>query len=829
MLNYINNCRIICAGWLGQHERPTNKQVLSLHPITKSMMTSDLTSRDSKESNVSNKTGDAAPKSPKKKFLGISVPTFLSSNHVPIAPPIGVDSKALKVLGSSPPKRRKGRFSPHSPRAPKLSDSSKSLPGKVFDRYPPQYRRRHEIANYGSLARTRVRSPGRQSPTRSRSSPPRNGANDNPFERDDAVLPPTPPQKDTPERVKNRLLRDRQHKGNSTDAGMKMVHLPTMQLLEPRDSYGSSESPKKYCPKGAEDHAHLEHVEPVKSTYGVVEHTDTEVSELYTDEEGSSLLEDSSLLEGSSDPEDYRAFLDSHVPGNILPDSMLSDSQFDLPDPLQTPRVTRRRHSDLPLRTPVGALLTGRVQPEQLDFLKPTVYVPPPNDKRGGPFERFKKVSVPSFLPQSGAQHTNSTLYPSPLDFQLTSFTFTYVHFTNVMTQSDKIRLPLTILPKPLPSLEEDKQDPTRMTALHGNSNVSPPKAEHEENQVPTFAHRLMQPAHQIPNHSPYVNNATRPGPRPQSSSLTDMFDSMSLARIDSDNFRPSCLSAVPSPLRHGPDPSQPHPMGAHEYSRPKPSMAMDDHFFVTNEHIDVVACALWDKIAAQAKQQMDDSSKKHDKLLAVVDKHFEDFKVQISSINDQADRSATQVHNLNAQMHKTIEGIKKEVLSSVEAHTKRLTDMEQTVKELQKTVQDVQRMHEPNNAAAGYASPQGATNSFSLPNHSSQPSLAGYINSAGREPLSYQQQTHGYTEGHRPGNTSYMSRSAHVGREGKDDDNPFVRTNSYYPPSGVGGSSGFPQASQHHYDYSPHQEYQQYQNLQHHQQHYGANQGSTK
>lgn len=304
-----------------------------------------------------------------------------------------------------------------------------------------------------------MRPPTRRLPTKSaKSSPPRHVAT--PFESDAAAVPPTPPQKDTPEHIKIWLHRGRPQEEVRADADAGIWrHLPTMHLLDPTMSQGSGESPKKYCPKAAEDQAHVKHAEHVMSAYGVVEHTDTEQSELHTEteEEESSLPEVSSSLGSPSDPENYRDFLESHLSDSGLSDSALSEGYMDFSDPLYTPRGDRR-HSDLPPRTPLSAKFTGHAQPdtlktfkpdtletlkpdtlktlkpetlktlkpdtletkpETLKYLKPTVYVPQPKKGKGkgvGNDDRSQKVSPPLLLPRNAAQATDLTTHHSPFN-----------------------------------------------------------------------------------------------------------------------------------------------------------------------------------------------------------------------------------------------------------------------------------------------------------------------------------------------------------------------------------------------------------------------------
>jgi hypothetical protein len=352
------------------------------------------------------------------------MPGFLLTNNPTPPMPENASERAMKVLGSDSSKKHyKGNF-----------PTSKEMYGEC---QRESRRNRRKDAKFPDIlaSRSRVRPPARRSPIKvTRPTTPKQSEN-----AEDA---PTPPEKDTPERVTRWLKQGRLQDSNRVEAGTGlMMHRPIMKALDSTTTYATHVSPKKYCP-GAEDYAQLAHAENVKSAYGVVEHTDTDLSGMHTEEGESSLLEDSSLMENSSelealletvsdDPDNYRAFLGRHLSDSAFPsspfsESMYSDGQL---DPLQTPRPAQRRHSEIVPRTPLSARVTRPVHVDTLETLKPTVYVPPakvnPVDNSVetqetlkptvyvpsvkvkpvvGNGDGFGKVSAQSLLPQRAAQ-----------------------------------------------------------------------------------------------------------------------------------------------------------------------------------------------------------------------------------------------------------------------------------------------------------------------------------------------------------------------------------------------------------------------------------------
>ncbi|KAF2678123.1 hypothetical protein K458DRAFT_423302 [Lentithecium fluviatile CBS 122367] len=144
------------------------------------------------------------------------------------------------------------------------------------------------------------------------------------------------------------------------------------------------------------------------------------------------------------------------------------------------------------------------------------------------------------------------------------------------------------------------------------------------------------------------------------------------------------------------------------------------------------------------------------------------------------------------------------------------MTGMEQSIKELQKTMLDLQKAAERNNIPVGYTTPHSTGANFPLPNHRSQPSLPAFYDESGRDQMAHQQQMSGYPDTRRYPNNGYLNRTGYGGREGKDGGHPqFSNVNPYNNVSGQVGS-GYVQGYPPYGGFSPNQD----------QQHYGYNQG---
>lgn len=196
--------------------------------------------------------------------------------------------------------------------------------------------------------------------------------------------------------------------------------------------------------------------------------------------------------------------------------------------------------------------------------------------------------------------------------------------------------------------------------------------------------------------------------PEQSSSQLTDMLNGVSPSRADFRGYDSS--SAVPSPLLRNPQSSMvpqqpdaraPEPDAGQAPSvfpamplppRPRPGVPMHDHFFMTNEHIDVVAMSIFDWVKGCSDQTVKVAAFKNEQLKATIEKRFDDIKSQINSVGEKADHNGNQGHNVGVQLDKLRDFIKSEVVDVLALQAQKLKGVEKGIKELQKEMQDLQK-----------------------------------------------------------------------------------------------------------------------------------------
>jgi hypothetical protein len=314
--------------------------------------------------------------------------------------------------------------------------------------------------------------------------------------------------------------------------------------------------------------------------------------------------------------------------------------------------------------------------------------------------------------------------------------------------------------------------------------------------------------------------------PDQSSSRLTDMLNGVSPRRDDLDNrFQPHCPSAVPSPLYKAPVPVTPLQAMPPRLNSPRllgsvrTPKSIDDHFYMTNEHLDVVGKSNWDQIETLKKELHETFNHRHGQLVTTVEKHVHDIKLQVDSVNEKSDRATEQGHNIHTKLEKLFDFIKDDVMGALAAQDKKATSMDQSVKELQKTVQNMQKVMEQRQSEARMSQQQPPSASASHPSnspfpHRSQPSLVGYygnMTESGREgqppmptqTLVPQMPERGSSlayDGHNDTRAGYGGnygqqwplRPPYQGRNGKDD-RPYSGTNPYQFTNGAanGGQYG--------------------------------------
>jgi hypothetical protein len=293
--------------------------------------------------------------------------------------------------------------------------------------------------------------------------------------------------------------------------------------------------------------------------------------------------------------------------------------------------------------------------------------------------------------------------------------------------------------------------------------------------------------------------------PDQSSSRLTDMLHGVSPLRGDSHgDFRANCPSAVPSPLHKVP--------GAHVATQPivplvgsigPPRLpfspkSIDDHFYMTNEHLDVMGKAGWDHTETVRKELLATASHRHAKLLAAIETHVQGIKMQIDSVNEKADRATEQSHNIHTKLEELFDFIKGDVMGALATQDKKMLSLDSDVNELQKTVLAMQKvLEEKPSEPKQYQQHNSATPTPApLPVHRSQTSLAGYygnMTETGREgPPAMQQMPDHRNSGlasdtHTDPRTGYggnygqqwAPRAGYQGRSSKEE-RPYSATNPY-------------------------------------------------
>jgi len=291
-----------------------------------------------------------------------------------------------------------------------------------------------------------------------------------------------------------------------------------------------------------------------------------------------------------------------------------------------------------------------------------------------------------------------------------------------------------------------DRQSSTGVLVNNGNENQMLAQM-HDDSGL---AGRVMQELHinEQRNGYPRENgSAGRLQPDQSSSRLTDMLHGVSPRRDESNgDFRRNCPSAVPSPLHKVPgartpvQPSAPVLDSAGPPISPfVPPKSIDDHFFMTNEHMDVVGKSLWDQGETLRKEILVTANHRQAKLVSTIEKHVDDIKMQVDSVNEKADRTTEQGHNIHTKLEELFDFIKGDVMGALHIQDTKAAELELNVKELQKTVQNMHKTLEQKQfeSKASQQHVTAASTSTQLPVDRSQASLGGYygnMTESGRE-----------------------------------------------------------------------------------------------
>lgn len=420
-----------------------------------------------------------------------------------------------------------------------------------------------------------------------------------------------------------------------------------------------------------------------------------------------------------------------------------------------------------------------------------------------------------------------------------------------ILPQTDQQHLLFAIPSKPKPgSMRSDTNhasidvifqgtaseiDPTSETAMMINSAQRPALSPAKSNDA-GLATRVMQELQSRDQAGALEHAGSGPQhlqPEQSSSKLTDMLSGISPSKSGyNSDFYANCPSALPSPLYGMPGQQMPPSTTVPAPISPPhswPGTLADgsnilSHFYMCNAHMDVLGRTLYDVVADSKREAVKIASDKHEDTMRVLEEQFQDIKSSISSVDLVAERISEQNQIVNTKLDKLQDFIKADVVEPLAAQTKKQADMENSIKALQKVVQDLQKMIDSrlNSSTAAVQPLQPIHASFppALPHNRSQPSLPGFFdptNDSNRDGSSRMQPIQeSRNDGRfRYGNNHHAQhwyRPATLGRESKDENHGFPNANPFLHSSpgqfgggylGYGGYyPGGP--NEHSFSYSP-------------------------
>ncbi|KAH7374391.1 hypothetical protein BKA66DRAFT_534274 [Pyrenochaeta sp. MPI-SDFR-AT-0127] len=744
---------------------------------------------------------DEPTKSPKKKIFGnihVFNPFSRSSNNTPVP---AMPSKAAQVLGTSERIPHRVVLRPIKPAVPLVSpkkvphsDTSKSLPGKLVD--PPYHARHHRS---GSFRRNRAgrRSPGRDTKLSSKAE------NKAPFSKvntlNESVSPPTPPAKDTPPNYRPTVL-----------PPSPLRRAPPSEDL--RESYGAhvDNGTALQLPEFA--------LSPSLSQTTIPDHGETSPKKFraYTAEEYTKLIEGEALEWPYPETDDSSG------------GSQVASSVVGIGEALQLPRPDGRSNQ---------ALDSNRNSPH-ISFLQPRFYSPSNRSAHS-----FAEGETPSKNSDVGrllfSVPSKARLLQLREDSNNGSIEMVFQGDANDIDPHSSTGQLLN--PSSIGQLFKKTDQEMLLPRAHDDAGLTTRVM--QELRIDEH-HGTASEKHDISGH-------LQPGQ--SSARLTDMLSGISpLKNKFNGDFQPNCPSAVPSPLQKIPGPLvQPQPFAVSptpfdQWGQSHMPKNIEDHFFMTNEHLDVVGKTTWDLLEMSKQQQLAALNTRHEHLLALFEKHIEDIKSQINTVDEKVERNADKQSNIHNDIDSMMTLVKQEVAGALVVQNKKATEMETHIKELQKTVQGLQQFIEQklsdsksvgdqHSTSGAFPTPNSANSTSNLPAHRSQPSLAGYYGSTtdlGRENqvlipstqdsrgIASTQESHSDQRPEYSGGYGYQwgPRSGFSGHHRKEDRPVYSGTNPYLFASGGqfnnSYAGGYPS-----YSFSPSPPDQQY----------SYNQGPTK
>jgi hypothetical protein len=228
-------------------------------------------------------------------------------------------------------------------------------------------------------------------------------------------------------------------------------------------------------------------------------------------------------------------------------------------------------------------------------------------------------------------------------------------------------------------------------------------------------------------------------------------------------------------------------------------------HFYMCNQHMDMLGRTIWDIVADCKRQTNEEIEETHKDTVEILEDRFKEIKLQVESVGQAVDHGCEQSRAVNAKMDQLLEFIKAEVVEPLAKQSQKNADMENDIKTLQKSMHEMRKMVESKSSTTP-SHPQVATHAgqsghhSNLPNHRSQPSLVGYLGAASdvgtpRMPAVQETRNDGrfrYNQNAGYGHGQQWPRpSTAVGRDNKDENNPFPPANFYQYGSAYLGYGG--------------------------------------
>lgn len=299
------------------------------------------------------------------------------------------------------------------------------------------------------------------------------------------------------------------------------------------------------------------------------------------------------------------------------------------------------------------------------------------------------------------------------------------------------------------------------------------------------------------------------------STHLTDIFNAFSpFANTFNKDFHPAFPSAVPSPLHQMPtqrvqSSSMSMIAGPRTPALPPKDLNLSQHFYMTNEHLDVVGKTTWDSIETSRKATLGAVKMMNDKFSESINSveeqlkgHSEEtaehMKALHEAVKQSGGESASHRNTIHAQLDQTITNAKNEVMGALQEQNKKTARMETELEELKQMVQGMQKVLETKIPESMTSQSQNSSMTTpddnmlipgSYTDHRSHPSVVGYYGGGGetgREGMPLQE--HRTPQSLPPWN----SRTGYASRNNQNDRGQYTSSNPYNNYGGEGQYNGY-------------------------------------